>query len=131
METRTIIVQVARDGTLKLPTDFQSTLGNSRELSVTRIGSSLVLAPLPENWARPRGRVTHYENGLIVRDPKVMFGTPVVAGTRIPVRTILGYLESGHSPAQIREEFPFLTIEQIEAAKRFSQRIRFRPPLEI
>ncbi|MBI4786199.1 MAG: DUF433 domain-containing protein [Chloroflexi bacterium] len=131
METRTITVEIARDGTLKLPPDFQRTLGDSRELSVTRIGSSLVLAPLPENWAHPSGRVTHYENGLVVRDPKVMFGTPVLAGTRIPVRTIWGYLDSGYSPAQIRLEFPFLTLEQIEAAKRFQKRIRFRPPLNV
>ena len=122
METRTITVEVARDGTVRLPPDFQRNLGDSRELSITRIGTSLVLTPIPENWTRPRGRVTSYEDGLIVRDPKIMFGTPVITGTRVPVRTIIGYLESDYSPAQIRQEFPFLTIAQIDAAKRFYQK---------
>jgi uncharacterized protein (DUF433 family) len=72
------------------------------------------------------GRVIKYQSGLIARDPKVMFGTPVIAGTRVPVRTIVGYIESGYSPAQIQDEFPFLTDQQIDAALKFSRRPKRR-----
>ncbi len=119
MVIRTTVVELARDGTLRLPPAIRRSLRKQNRLSVTRIGTSLVLAPVPEKWTQPSGRVNKYEHGLILRNPKVMFGTPVIAGTRIPVRTIVGYLESGYSPTQIRKEFPFLTIAQIEAAARY------------
>jgi uncharacterized protein (DUF433 family) len=34
---------------------------------------------------------------LICRDPDVMGGTPVFYGTRVPVQTLLDYLEAGES----------------------------------
>ena len=122
MVIQTIKVDLARDGTLRLPTAFRRNLRNLSQLTVTRVGSSLVLAPIPAKWTRAEGRVVRYENGLIVRDPKVMFGTPVIAGTRIPARVVAGYIRSGFSPQQIQKEFPQLTIAQISAASRFRLR---------
>ena len=122
MVVQTSIVELMRDGTLKLPPNIRRTFRNQHHLSITRVGTSIVLAPIPEKWTRARGRVVKYQNGLIVRDPKVMFGTPVIAGRRVPVRTIVGYFESGHSADQIRQEFPFLTGEQIDAAIKFSRK---------
>ncbi len=122
MVVRTTVVEVTHAGTLKLPPDIQRRLRNRRQLSITRVGTSFVLAPVPQEWTRTSGRIIKYQNGLIVRDPKIMFGTPVIAGTRIPVRTIVGYLGSGYSPEQIRKEFPFLTTAQIDAALKYSRR---------
>jgi len=122
MVIRTTVVELARDGTLRLPPAIRRSLRKQNRLSVTRIGTSLVLAPVPEKWTQPSGRVIKYQNGLILRNPKVMFGTPVIAGTRIPVRTIVGYLDSGYSVNQIRKEFPFLTAAQIEAAARYNRK---------
>lgn len=122
MVIQTTLVELTRDGTVKFPPDIRRKLRNQHQLSVTRVGTSLVLAPVPEQWTRATGRVVKYQNGLIVRDPKVMFGTPVIAGTRVPARTISGYVESGYSHEQIQQEFPFLSNEQINAALRFSQR---------
>ncbi len=34
---------------------------------------------------------------LIERSPDVLAGTPVFAGTRVPVRTLIDYLEAGDS----------------------------------
>jgi uncharacterized protein (DUF433 family) len=34
---------------------------------------------------------------VISRSPKVMGSTPVFSGTRVPVQTLLDYLESGES----------------------------------
>ena len=122
MVIRTTVVELARDGTLRLPLAIRRGLRKQNRLSVTRIGTSVVLAPMPERWAQPSGRVSKYERGLILRNPKVMFGTPVIAGTRVPVRTIVGYLESGISPTKIRKELPFLTVAQIEAAARYHRK---------
>ncbi len=122
MVIQTIKVDVARDGTLKLPTAFRRNLRHLQHLSITRVGSSFVLAPMPEKWMRSGGRVIHYGNGLIVRDPKVMFGTPIIAGTRIPARVIAGYVQSGYTPQRIQKEFPQLSIAQIHAAAQFSHK---------
>ena len=122
MVIQTTIVEMTRDGTLKLPPKIRHAFRHPQQLSITRIGTSLVLAPIPDQWTRTAGRVIKYQNGLVVRDPKIMFGTPVIAGTRVPARTIAGYVEAGYSPEDIRKEFPFLTDRQINAAWEFTRR---------
>ncbi len=47
--------------------------------------------------------------GLIISDPKIMMGKPVVAGTRITVELILEKLAAGESFQQIIEAHPRLT----------------------
>ncbi len=122
----TTIVDLERDGTLKLPRHIARQFRAQKQLSITRVGTSLVLAPIPTRWTRAAGRVVKYQNGLIVRDPKIMFGTPVIHGTRIPARVIAGYAAAKYSHDQIRNEFPFLSDAQIDAAIRFikSQRAK-------
>jgi uncharacterized protein (DUF433 family) len=56
----------------------------------------------------------------IIRDPVVCGGQPVVRGTRVPVRTILGYLAQGESTAQILTDFPSLTEEDVRAVVAFA-----------
>ncbi len=57
---------------------------------------------------------------LIVSDPKVMMGKPVVAGTRITVEMILEKLSAGETVEQIMEAHPRLTREAIQAALAFA-----------
>ena len=47
--------------------------------------------------------------------PDVMSGTPVFAGTRVPVRTLLDYLEAGESIGDFLEGFPTVKREQVIA----------------
>ena len=56
---------------------------------------------------------------LIVSDPHVMMGKPVVAGTRITVERILEKLAAGESIEQILEAHPHLTRKAILAAIDF------------
>lgn len=44
-----------------------------------------------------------------------MGGTPVFRGTRVPVQTLLDYLEAGDSIDQFLEGFPTVTREQVIA----------------
>jgi uncharacterized protein (DUF433 family) len=57
---------------------------------------------------------------LIISDPKVMMGKPVIKGTRITVEIILEKLSSGESVEQILEAHPRLTEESIRAALAFA-----------
>ena len=56
----------------------------------------------------------------ITIDPNVMFGKPVIAGTRIPVEQILRKLGAAQSIDSILEEHPHLTEEDVFAAVRFA-----------
>jgi uncharacterized protein (DUF433 family) len=53
-------------------------------------------------------------------NPEIMFGKPVVRGTRIPVEHILRKLGYGFSAEEILQEHPRLTAEDIRAAQAFA-----------
>lgn len=52
---------------------------------------------------------------LIVSDPEVMGGTPCFAGTRVPLQTLVDYLEGGESIDDFLEGFPTVRREQVVA----------------
>ena len=52
---------------------------------------------------------------IISRSPEVMGGTPVFTGTRVPIQTVLDYLEAGESIDDFLEGFPMVTREQVIA----------------
>ena len=60
------------------------------------------------------------QKNLIVSNPKVMMGKPVIAGTRITVEIILEKLSAGEIEEQILEAHPRLTREGIRAALAFA-----------
>ena len=53
--------------------------------------------------------------------PDVLRGKPRVAGTRIPVSLILGYLAEGFTAAQVQAEYPDLSTEQIAACLHYAR----------
>lgn len=56
---------------------------------------------------------------VISRSADVMGGTPVFAGTRVPIQTLLDCLEAGESIDDFLAGFPSVTREQvIEFLKR-------------
>jgi uncharacterized protein (DUF433 family) len=57
---------------------------------------------------------------LIISDPNIMMGKPVVAGTRITVELILEKLAAGETIEQILDAHPHLTRESIQAALAFA-----------
>jgi uncharacterized protein (DUF433 family) len=52
---------------------------------------------------------------IITSSSDVMGGTPVFAGTRVPVQTLLDYLKAGESIDDFLEGFPTVTKEQVIA----------------
>jgi uncharacterized protein (DUF433 family) len=57
----------------------------------------------------------------IISDPRIMTGKPVIDGTRITVELVLTRLGEGRSVAEIVEEYPHLTREQVEAAITYAR----------
>jgi uncharacterized protein (DUF433 family) len=52
---------------------------------------------------------------VVCRNSEVMGGAPVFCGTRVPVQTLLDYLEAGDSIDEFLEGFPSVTREQVIA----------------
>ena len=46
---------------------------------------------------------------LITIDPEILGGTPVIKGTRVPVRTLFEYLEDDYTLEEFLESFPSVT----------------------
>ncbi len=52
---------------------------------------------------------------LIVVDPNIQSGTPVFAGTRVPVQNLFDYLEEGDPLDVFLRQFPSVSREQAVA----------------
>lgn len=62
---------------------------------------------------------------MIVSDPKILFGKPVIAGTRISVELVLEELGAGMSIEEFLREYPHINRDQVlEAIRYASQAIR-------
>ncbi len=57
----------------------------------------------------------------IISDPNVLRGKPCLAGTRIPVALILGYMAAGKLADAITQQFPDLTAEDIAACLHYAR----------
>jgi uncharacterized protein (DUF433 family) len=53
---------------------------------------------------------------VIHSDPDILGGTPVFVGTRVPVKTLLDYLEAGDPLDEFLDHFPSVSREQAIAA---------------
>ena len=52
---------------------------------------------------------------IVSCNPAVMGGTPVFSGTRVPVQTLLDYLEAGDTIDEFLAGFPSVTRERVVA----------------
>jgi uncharacterized protein (DUF433 family) len=54
--------------------------------------------------------------GIVHSDPDILGGTPVFQGTRVPLRTLIDYVESDHSIEEFLDAYPTVSREQAVAA---------------
>jgi uncharacterized protein (DUF433 family) len=53
------------------------------------------------------------KNSVIITNPDILGGTPVFQGTRVPIETLLDYLEAGDSIGEFLEGFPSVSRDQV------------------
>jgi uncharacterized protein (DUF433 family) len=58
---------------------------------------------------------------VISSDPDVQGGAVVFAGTRVPLKNLIDYLEAGDSLEEFLDDFPSVKREQAVAALEFAQ----------
>ncbi len=66
------------------------------------------------------------KQSVVSCNPEIMGGAPVFAGTRVPVQTLLDYLEAGDSIDEFLEGFPSVMREQVIAFLEFVGRAKER-----
>jgi len=52
-------------------------------------------------------------SSVVKIDPEIMSGAPCFAGTRVPIQTLIDYLEGGDSVEDFLEGFPSVSREQV------------------
>jgi uncharacterized protein (DUF433 family) len=52
---------------------------------------------------------------VVVSNPNILGGTPVFAGTRVPVESLFDYLKRGRTIDYFLEQFPTVHREQVES----------------
>ena len=60
-----------------------------------------------------------YQDRITI-DPRIRSGKPCIKGTRIAVADVLDYLGGGMTTAEILDDFPDLTAEDIQACLSFA-----------
>ncbi len=58
---------------------------------------------------------------VIIINPEIQGGVPVFAGTRVPLKNLIDYLEAGDSLEKFLSAFPSVTREQAIAALELAQ----------
>lgn len=64
---------------------------------------------------------------LISSSPERLGGTPVFAGTRVPVQALIEFLEAGHPIDQFLEEFPSVSREHAIAVLELAKKALITP----
>lgn len=65
------------------------------------------------------------EQIVVVRDPEILGGQPVFAGTRVPVRILFECLEAGDNLEVFLDDFPTVSREQAIAALEIARHSAF------
>lgn len=60
---------------------------------------------------------------IVHRDPDILGGVPVFFGTRVPVKTLIDYLEAGDSLNEFLDHFPSVRREQAIAALELAKEL--------
>ncbi len=62
-------------------------------------------------------------DSVVVKNPKILSGTPVFRGTRVPVQLLFDSLERGHTLEQFLEGYPTVSREMAIAALQEAQQL--------
>ncbi|MDE0154660.1 MAG: DUF433 domain-containing protein [Gammaproteobacteria bacterium] len=71
-------------------------------------------------------------NPVINRNPNILGGTPVFMGTRVPVRILMEYFETGEDLNEFLDQHPSVSREQaIQLIKQVTEKLTADPGREI
>ena len=63
------------------------------------------------------------DTGTINIDPEILGGTPVFSGTRVPIKNLFDYLETGDTIEIFLEDFDAVSRKQVIKVLEMSQKL--------
>jgi uncharacterized protein (DUF433 family) len=93
--------------------------GVSEELELVPGVLQLRLRTIAEEVSEQLVPFYRWRDARVVSDPAILGGEPVFRGTRLSVRRVGDAVERGEKPATIREDYSYLSAEDIEFAHRY------------
>ena len=60
--------------------------------------------------------------GQVSIDPEVMSGTPVFAGTRVPIQNLFDYIEGGDDLTEFLDDFPSVNKQAVIAVLEMAKK---------
>jgi uncharacterized protein (DUF433 family) len=74
-------------------------------------------------WKEVDGRLRRLSEArqLVVEDPEILSGTPVIRGTRVPVHDVAAQVDSGIPTERILKSYPSLNASQVELASIYAK----------
>ena len=63
------------------------------------------------------------DSGTINIDPEILGGTPVFSGTRVPIKNLFDYLETGDTIEIFLEDFDAVSRKQVIKVLEMSQKL--------
>ncbi len=95
------------------------------------IDANLLTVRFADLWRSVDGRLHKLAaaEAMVVEDPEILSGTPVIRGTRIPVYSVAALFDSGTPMTEILEMYPRLVEDQVELASVYAKAVpqRGRP----
>lgn len=76
---------------------------------------------LHAKWVKLLDEYSEDRSKSVTIDPDIMGGTPVVAGTRIPVYSLEARIDAGEKVSDIKQDYPHLGLKTIRAAIAFAR----------
>jgi uncharacterized protein (DUF433 family) len=88
-----------------------------------KVSHDFLALDLDAFWSETHDRWGRYmaAREAVKTDPGVLGGTPVIAGTRVPVYDVAASVAAGLSPSRIASAYPSLSTEQIELAALYAK----------
>jgi uncharacterized protein (DUF433 family) len=97
-----------------------------------RLGGGFIRIELKSTCSRlaDRWRALRNANEIVVSDPNIRAGEPVIRGTRVPAYMIADLAKQGAEIPEILEDYPALSAQMVEAVLAYAQMNpkRGRPP---
>lgn len=74
-------------------------------------------------WKVVDGRLRRLSQArqMVVEDPEILSGTPVIRGTRVPVHDVAAQLDAGVPMERILRSYPNLSASQVELASIYAK----------
>ena len=63
------------------------------------------------------------KKSVVVCDPEIMSGEPCFRGARVPVKTLMDYVEGGETIDEFPDDFPTVTKEQVITFLKQAERL--------